>query len=83
MPEQTNKNLIVVTFPDGQTTTLDAEKGDWNAYHYNGAFFVVVIVDEAKRRDDPGRETIVALYNTTHIRSIEVKASAKEAATNA
>jgi len=29
MPESTKKNLIVITYPDGDTVTLDAEKGDW------------------------------------------------------
>lgn len=71
MPETTKKNLIVITYPDGDTVTLDAEKGDWTAYDYNGAAFIV-----------HSGKALVGLYNTAHVRSIEVKASAKEATPN-
>lgn len=71
MPESTKKNLIVITYPDGDTVTLDAEKSDWTAYDYNGAAFIV-----------HSGKALVGLYNTAHVRSIEVKASAKEATPN-
>lgn len=72
MPESTKKNLIVITYPDGDTVTLDAEKGEWTAYDYNGAAFIV-----------HSGKALVGLYNVAHVRSIEVKASTKEATPNA
>lgn len=71
MPETTKKNLIVITYPDGASVTLDAEKGEWTAYDYDGAAFIV-----------HNGNALMGLYNARHVRSIEVKASAKEAATN-
>lgn len=67
MPETTKKNLIVITYPDGGATTLDAEKGDWTAYDYSGAAFIV-----------HSGNALVGIYNPAHIRSIEIKAG-KEA----
>ena len=69
MPETTKKNLIVITYPDGNTATLDAEKGDWTAYDYSGAAFIVHCGN-----------ALVGIYNPAHVRSIEVKAGEKEAA---
>lgn len=67
-----NKNLIIVTYPDTSTVTLDANKGEWTDYTYDGAAFVV-----------QAGKTLVGLYNFAHVRSIEVKASAKEDTPNA
>lgn len=71
MSEQAKKNLIVVTFSDGQTTALDAERGDWTAYDYDGVAFIV-----------RNGKVLAGLYNFAHVRSIEIKASAKEDAPN-
>lgn len=68
MPEQNKKSLIVITYPDGQTVTLDAERGQWDGYSYDGAAFIV------RHGGD-----LVGLYNFVHVRSIEVRAAKKEA----
>lgn len=71
MPKEEKKNLIVITYPDGVSVTLDAENGDWDGYSYDGAAFLV------RHGGD-----LVGLYNFAHVRSIEVRAAAvkKEAA---
>lgn len=70
MPEQNKKSLIVITYPDGSTTTLDAEKGDWTGYDYDGAALIV-----------RSGKSLVGLYNFQFMKSFEVRE--KEAAGNA
>lgn len=73
MTEQAKKNLIVIAYPgeNNQSVTLDAERGDWTDYDYNGDMFIVRCGN-----------ALVGLYNVRHTRSIEIKASVKEATPN-
>jgi len=71
MNETAPKNLITITYPNDNISVLDAEKGHWTDYRYDGTAFIVL-----------SGKMIVGIYNFQHVKSIEIKPGEKEAAPN-
>ena len=57
-----NYNTIEVTFKNGHSATLEAEKGEWDDYAYDGKVFII-------KKDGAW----VGIYNVDCIISVVVK----------